>query len=281
MQNDLQRHPVKALDGARDMAHKAVQLVTKAARANLEAAPDDSHSNLGWIDDLGALVSQPLAGNNGNLYVGLNLSRLSLMIISGDEPGPSLDLAGVSDVDASEWLDRKLALAGLRPALFSSLPYDLPASAAGIEVYSTDGLEDALTALSAWFSLADAKLSEFATSQADLSPGPSPVRCWPHHFDIATYVGLEESDAEIARGIGVGMSPGDESYSQPYFYINPWPHLDAADLPDLPPPGHWHTQGYVGAVAPAEEVLSLSDIDRELSAFIATAFAIGREKLGA
>ena len=280
MQNDIQRHPVKALDDARDMAHKAVQLVTKAARANLIAEDDDSHSNMGWEDDAGAFVSQPLPGNNGDLYVGLNISRLTLMIISGDEPGPSLDLAGVSEVDASEWLDRKLTLAGLRPALFSSLPYGLPASAAGIEVYSTGGLKDALTALSAWFSLADAKLSEFATSQADLSPGPSPVRCWPHHFDIATYVGLEESDAEIARGVGVGMSPGDESYGQPYFYINPWPHLDTADLPDLPPPGHWHTQGFVGAIATGEEVISLSDVETQLPIFITAAFAIGREKLG-
>ena len=37
IQNDLRRHPARSLDGARDMAHKAVQLVTKAARANLTA----------------------------------------------------------------------------------------------------------------------------------------------------------------------------------------------------------------------------------------------------
>ena len=160
------------------------------------------------------------------------------------------------------------------------LPYDLPASVAGIEVYSTDGLGDALAALSAWFSLADAQLADFAAAQARLLPGPSPVRCWPHHFDIATYVGLGAGDAETARGIGVGMSPGDESYGQPYFYINPWPHLDAASLPELPPPGHWHTQGFVGAIATAEKVLSLSDIETELPTFIAAAFAIGRKKLG-
>ena len=77
------------------------------------------------------------------------------------------------------------------------------------------------------------------------------------------------------------MSPGDESYAQPYFYINPWPHLDASDLPDLPPPGHWHTQGFVGAIATAEETLSLDNIGLELPAFIKGAFIIGRKKLGA
>ncbi|GBF25506.1 hypothetical protein MnTg02_00538 [bacterium MnTg02] len=279
-QNDLRRHPARSLDGARDMAHKAVQLVTKAARANLTAEHDDSHSNLGWKGDLGAFVSQPLPGNSGDLFVGLNISRLSLMIVSDGQAGPSLELAGVSDSDAGEWLDGQLAQSGLRAASPASLPYDLPASAAGIKVYATDGLGDALATLSAWFSFAEVQLERFAASQAQLSPGPSPVRCWPHHFDIATYVGLEAGGAETNRGIGVGMSPGDESYGQPYFYINPWPHLDADRLPGLLPPGHWHTQGFVGAIATAEEVLSLDNIAEKMPAFVNDAFAIGREKLG-
>lgn len=281
MQNDLQRHSVTALEGARDMAHKAVQLVTKAARANIKAVPDDSHSNLGWKKGLGMFVSQPLTTSSGDVFVCFHVSWLSLMIIIGDELGPSLYLAGVSDEDAGTWLDGQLAALGLQAASTVPLPYDMPASADGIEVYSTAGLEDGLRTLSAWFSLAHDKLTEFAASQMQLSPGPSPVRCWPHHFDIATYVALEDADAETAKGIGVGMSPGDESYGQPYFYINPWPHLDAADLPVLPPPGHWHTQGFVGAIATGEEVLSLSDIETGLPEFISAAFAIGREKLGA
>jgi len=280
IENALRGYPADALDGARDMAHKAVQLVTKAARANLAAESDDSHSNLGWNSKLGAFVSQPLPGDGGDLFVGLNISGLTLMIASDGETGPSLELSGVSDADAGEWLDGKLAQSGLRAASNTALPYDLPASAAGLEVYATDGLGNALSALSAWFSLANAQLANFVAAQAQLSPGPSPVRCWPHHFDIATYVGLEVADAETARGVGVGLSPGDESYGQPYFYINPWPHLDAANLPILPPPGHWHTQGFVGAIATAEQVLSMSDIETELPTFVATAFALGCEKLG-
>lgn len=280
MQNPLQLHPVTALDGARDMAHKAVQLITKAARANLDAKPDDSHSNLGWKDEAGAFVTQPLPGNDGEIFLGLNVSRLKLLIVNGDEAGPSLELTGVSETDAGKWMDEQLTLLGLQEASSVQLPYDLPASAAGIGIYSTEDLGDALTTLSVWFSLANAKLTEFAASQVDLSPGPSPVRCWPHHFDIATYVSLESGDFEEARGVGVGMSPGDESYLQPYFYINPWPHLNADDLPDLPPPGFWHTQGFVGAIATAEQILSQANIESRLRELISGSFTIGREKLG-
>ena len=101
----------------------------------------------------------------------------------------------------------------------------------------------------------------------------SPVRCRPHHFDIATYVSLEEGDAENARGVGVGMSPGDESYGQPYFYVNPWPKLGVDRLPELRFPGHWHTEGFVGAIATAERTLELGDTRKGLTRFLDAAFS--------
>jgi hypothetical protein len=54
--------------------------------------------------------------------------------------------------------------------------------------------------------------------------------------------------------VGVGISPGDEGYAHPYVYVNGWPAPDPADLPDLAPPGRWHTTGWVGAVLEAEGV---------------------------
>ncbi len=106
------------------------------------------------------------------------------------------------------------------------------------------------------------------------------MRCWPHHFDIATYVQLEEGNFESAKGIGIGMSPGDESYDQPYFYINPWPHMDPQKLPDAPVPGHWHTQDFVGAIATGGEVLTATGAETAMQSFVRTSFEIGRAHLG-
>ena len=76
--------------------------------------------------------------------------------------------------------------------------------------------------LSAGFGLAAQCPGSFANGlPKDLRPGPSPVRCWPHHFDIATCVALESGDPERERGIGTGLSPGDGTYGQPYFHVNP------------------------------------------------------------
>lgn len=211
----------------------------------------------------------------------LHFFPLSLGVHLGAQVVSSLPLENASEAEAAAWLDAELKKLGLDPSSSVTLPYELPKPVADTRVFSAGTESASLSTLSAWFDLAHELLSEFAAANARLDPGPSPVRCWPHHFDIATYVSLEAGDFETARGVGVGMLPGDETYDQPYFYINPWPHLDLADLPAVPQPGHWHREGFVGAIATAEELLSSSEIKKTLKHFIAEAFSIGRNKLSA
>ena len=45
---------------ARAVMHRAVQLLTAAARANLDGTPDDSHSSIDWSPDQHRFLSQPL-----------------------------------------------------------------------------------------------------------------------------------------------------------------------------------------------------------------------------
>jgi hypothetical protein len=112
-------------------------------------------------------------------------------------------------------------------------------------------------------------------------PGPGPVCCWPHHFDIAMVVQLAAEQAESAPSIGVGLSPGDESYAQPYWYVSPWPKPDAAALPQAPVPGHWHTQAFTALVATGADIVKLEDRRRDTSAFVTRAIAMSRALLGA
>lgn len=278
---DIHRRAPTDLAAARAIAHQAAQLLTTSARANLPAAPDDSHSNIGWDAVMKGFVSHPIPGTNGNSTVSLTLAPLELKFTPAGQSVSRLPLQDISKKQATDWLDAQLSKAGAKPSASIPLPYELPPDAASIDSFTDTGNEDGLSTLSAWYDLAHRVLSEFAEGQRALQPGPSDVRCWPHHFDIATYVSLEPGDPETAKGIGVGMSPGDEAYNQPYFYINPWPHLSKQSLPHLPAPGHWHTQGFVGAIATAEQILNLPDVPTGLSEFIETAFAIGKGQLDA
>src|SRR5205085_1688853 len=73
-----------------------------------------------------------------------------------------------------------------------------------------------LEELARWYSDASLLLEERRASM----PDSEAVRCWPHHFDIATLVRLEDGPIQT---IGIGLSPGDDSYTEPYYYVGPYP----------------------------------------------------------
>jgi hypothetical protein len=275
----LGRTPPSALAGARKLAHHAAQWPTRAARANLKAAADDSHSAYAWEASHAALVTQGLPAKGGEVRVGVRIPRLEMIITRGDNVLDAFQFDGKTDAQAGTWIDLKLRALGLKGAGDVILPYDLPDHPTGGRPHELGMLGRELGELARWFGGGADVLEEFIGKLA--GPRASAVTCWPHHFDIATLVSLEEGHPANARSIGVGVSPGDEYYAQPYVYVSPWPRFDGNKLPDAPPPGHWHTEGFFGAVATGDDILAMKDRGRGLLAFIHAAFEIGRARLGA
>ncbi|MGH8747190.1 MAG: hypothetical protein ACREUK_11965, partial [Burkholderiales bacterium] len=242
-----------------------LQWPSKAARANLAPAPDDSHSALAWDAGLGALVSAPLA--NG-VRVGLQLGVLEL-IVTHEGKTDLLTLEGCTPHTVDDWLDLKLRAQKLKAASAARLPYQV----APRELKNEPGL----AALARWFAAAAEVLEEVRARHAVLRP--SAVVCWPHHFDIALVLPLGPGAAGLACSIGVGVSPGDQYYAQPYAYVSPYPAPKAPQPPALPPGGHWHTKDFFGAVATAEALLGERDPRAALLAVIEAAFEAGRSCL--
>jgi hypothetical protein len=76
---------------------------------------------------------------------------------------------------------------------------------------------------------------------------------------MATLVILNDTnDPETTTSIGVGMSPGDQYYDQPYFYLTSWPFAAKDKLEQLSF-GVWHEKDWLGAVLPAETLLEMTD----------------------
>jgi hypothetical protein len=76
-------------------------------------------------------------------------------------------------------------------------------------------------------------------------PAAAPVRCWPHHFDIATLIPLPEN-----RSIGLGFLGGDANIPEPYWYVYVSP-MPEATLPPISV-GRWYAGAWVGAVLTGE-----------------------------
>jgi hypothetical protein len=246
--------PLRALDrarfgAARLQAHHAVQWLARGARAYVVPQPDDGHTNLGWDDAFGGLVTHP-SPHGGRL--GLRLADLTLAPVGPDGTlADTFALAGRRDADVRDWLGRRASAHGLDPAkLDAPLPYGLPQRPG--DTYLVDA--EQLGELATWFSNANSALGGVREQIAARKLGAPPVRCWPHHFDLDTLVTVAPG-----RTSGVGFEPGDDYYDEPYFYVSLYPAPDIATLPPLPSIGHWHSHHFTAAVATASAIAAASD----------------------
>jgi hypothetical protein len=224
--------------------------------------PDDSHSAAEWLDRLQALVGGSVAGG---YRVGLRVRDLRVLLLRHD--GMELAntaLEGRSVSDAIKWVKTAIRKhTGGPPHHAIELPdYAMPRHpVAGGGPFKPDTA--ALNELAAWFSNMDRVLQHLAAREKEASA----VRCWPHHFDLATLLSLDPYAAlDDARTIGIGFSPGDDMLREPYIYATPWPQPDARSLPALAAGGVWRRGDWVGAVLSAGKVTSLPSSDRQVQA---------------
>jgi hypothetical protein len=262
---------------ARLVAHWAAQIVAAAGATLLPPVRDDSHTSLVWIEPARALAGAPLG--DGGVRAALRPGDLTLEVLdAAHDARERFDLRGQTLHSGLAWLTDAIARATGSSAIALARPvHELPEHpvGGGAPFPHVDGA--ALAELADAFSRADRRLRALALSL----PNASPVRCWPHHFDIATLLALDPptTPSRVARTIGVGLSPGDADYPSGYWYVTPWPSSAVSEPPPLAGGGGWHRAGWFGAV------LSLShpDADDEArdAAFLDSAIAACRDLLRA
>jgi len=241
-----------SLVGARVQLHHAAQVANAAAISLLAPEADDSHTSFEWSEEWSALVARRIPAEQP-FRVALRPADLSVMLVSADEPPATATVAvypldGRSRDEAFAWLVAQVALAGADAARLTmrrhfQIPGQVPDAAHPFSL--GDGAP--FGELAAYWSDADTLLGAVAR----VMPGAGEVRCWPHHFDIATLITRPRTRPGAPRATtGIGMSPGDQYYAEPYLYVSPYPYPDVRSLPRLEL-GSWHTQGWVGAVLPA------------------------------
>jgi hypothetical protein len=255
------------LKPARLNLHFAAQVVSGVGRTLLPAQQDDSHTSLVWQQRQGALVSQPVNGNKP-FRAALHLERFRLMVLDLDENVLfESALAGKTVDQAYSWLSGAItSQLGQEFPGFKPLHYEMPEHPlAGAGAFSFEPAAP-FAELSLWYGNAESVLEELRRKH-----GSTAVRCWPHHFDIATLIKLGDE-----KSIGVGLSPGDRSYDEPYWYVGPWPHPTAEHWPSLDGGGRWHTDGFLAAVLPADDFVRENNQPKRLSEFLSSAISASK-----
>lgn len=250
------------LNEARHQAHYAAQWLARGARAYVPPQPDDSHTNLGWDEGEGGFSTHPLSDGT---RLHLRISDLTLVVLNAAGKGPWLSLDGRSDAEARAWLGAELSVRKFDPKkLDEPSPYEMPAHAiAKGAKYSAGNVAVALRDLSVWYANANGTLSR--ARQELMARGlKSPiVRCWPHHFDLDSLISVGGD-----KTTGMGFSPGDEYYDEPYFYVSIYPEPKGMTLPEMPPIGHTHTHEFLAAIALASKIVAEKDQGKKAEAFV-------------
>ena len=244
--------PAELLD-ARLEAHHAVQWVARATRAYCKPESDDSHTSMSWDSGSQALMGRSLTSD---LTLGLRLEDLMLLAKSkrGEQ---SYSLIGQNEIAVGQWVAELVGRNNLDPKKLNEPgPYtldDYRLDSGG--VYGTAD-KQWVEELARYYSNAGPLLETIRATY----PQASPVRCWPHFFDIATLLILGQKSTSETATIGVGLSPGDATYPEPYFYVSLWPYPPNENLPSAIPPSFWHLEGFTALI------LRSSDLIREKNA---------------
>lgn len=248
------------LADARVQLHWAAQAVAGVGRTLNAPRPDHSHTSFTWSDIHQALLQEPVDG----ITCGLRLRDLTVIVI--DTILRELPLRDRTLDEAFAFLESQFGKQLMRPDV------DLPDHAVA-QGARFDANVDYLAELARYYGNAARVLDEIARS----NPKAGPVRCWPHHFDIATLITLSgptlSGHGQEAHTVGVGLSPGDGGSPEPYYYVTPWPYPDASRLGGLSI-GRWNTVGWTGAVLPASSFAEAERQEELVRAFLREAMTI-------
>lgn len=229
------------LRSARLELHYAARLLASTAHAMIRHEEDDSHSAL-TLDNGGAYLETQLLNTKG-LTLCLALRELRLEWRRGAHVLEGAALAGLRMDDGYRWLNetRPPDAPLIVEREFPDFP-DHPLAATG--TFSTHG-DTARTQLAGEFGAADAALHALLESES----GASARYVWPHHFDLGALL----TEPGEGRMVGLGFSPGDSSYDEPYYYVSPYPQPESGQLPAWKGAGHWHTDGFTSVILTATE----------------------------
>jgi len=246
-----------ALADARLELHHAAQIVSAAGITHLPAAGDDSHTNMEWAPALRELAGRP-AGKSRSFRLAVRPEGLELLLLDADcRERDKRTLFGATVEEAYDWASEVIAGAtGMERSALIRPSWMIPELCH--ERFSSEDAP-ALDELARWYADAAHTLAGVAAAFA----GASDVRCWPHHFDIAILL----MRGGPGRTIGVGLSPGDDAYREPYWYVSPYPRPENPVVGTLPSGGRWHRDGFFAAVLTGGDLLSGgADASQELRA---------------
>ena len=237
--------------------HHAAQFVAMIGDSLLPRTEDDAQSSMRWHRALKALV-----GRKVDLGIPSRLALVypvfELRFLDDDDRSLSpLLLEGQSKENVYDWMRENIsAFGGQVSDLHPIRHFEIPHHAVdGIVPFHKPNARE-LEELARYRANADLVLRELSGHFDRCSP----VRIWPHHFDIATVLEVDGDGKteQATKTIGMGWAIPDNLIDDPYFYVTPWRKTGKIDFEKNSelPAGQWMLKkNWQGAVLPATDIV--------------------------
>ncbi len=180
-----------------EQIHLAAQYLAAAGISFLDKKEDDSHTNLGWEVDTNRLTTHSF-GNDNN-QVGLNFLSANLEWLINGKAESTINLQTSTHLEILNWLNSQVQKHNIDRAYHYDFHYELPYPSISEDYkFQIDNKESKVYAEE----LNHAQVSfESFLSENNLK---SPIRVWPHHFDMGVYTQLDETgNTFLAAGLAI------------------------------------------------------------------------------
>ncbi|MFT7157928.1 MAG: hypothetical protein ACI8Q1_002953 [Parvicella sp.] len=188
--------------------HQAAQYLAAAGISFLEKKADDSNTNVGW-NSVDKRLETHVFGNQDQLSLNLNTVKIEWLnsgrVISG------IDLISKSHTEIVQWISEQAKENKIALPFTYNFHYDLPYKEI-TDDYRFSLSEKKLETISNELTKAQKAFEQFL----DYQNLDSPIRIWPHHFDLGIYTKLESENTFM----GAGLAIPDSLVNDFYFYAS-------------------------------------------------------------
>jgi len=189
-----------------EQIHLASQYLAAAGISFLPKEDDDSHTNLGWDGNNNRLTTHNFGTSNSQL--GLNLTNANLEWLNDGEVIAEINVKEAKHSEILSWISDESKKHGLNEEYQYNFHYELPYPVISNEDSFDINVEES-TAYAKQLSSANKAMEKFLVE----SKLDSPIRVWPHHFDLGIYAELRDGLA-----MGAGLAVPDTMVNELYYY---------------------------------------------------------------
>jgi hypothetical protein len=261
--NKIKINDHDALNEANDQLYHASQFLAIIGKNLIPQKPDDSNANIGII--AGGLIGRKVDGSMP-FHAFIDIPGFTLNLIDPDMSRIStIEFEGKTRDEVLGELKNSVNQIGLDGSLLKHIDhYKIEKDHPIMEGASFQKPEE--DALRTWHSLFSNARFVIRHVSKGLESADE-IRIWPHHFDIGTFIPLNE---EGSKAIGMGLAIPDSVVNDFYFYIYGWQKDFNLDMSKFIPlsVGEWKTGDWNGGILTLSDMISHEDQSTKASIFL-------------